>query len=478
MILPFIIFIYALGGIACLVFPKEKSSVIARVTAGILLIIGFATLPSFMKNELPMAFDFSAPWISALGSGIHFGTDGISYPLILLTLFLGFVSALLPYPHNEPAENARFYWALILWLLSAVVGVFASLDLLLFYIFWEIVLILMFFLIALYGGENRKYASMKFLIYTQFASLVMLLGIIALYLGSGGFTFDIMTLRTLEFSQSLAFWVVAALLFSFFVKIPAVPFHTWLPDAHVEAPTAGSVLLAGLLLKMGAYGILRIPFTIFPDALYAIAVPLGIFAFVSILYGAFVSLAQDNLKRMIAYSSVNHMGYVLLGIATLSPMGIHGAVYEMVAHGFGAGLLFATAGFIHDKYKTFSIPELRGLMKSVPVVSWFFIIGALAAMGLPTMAGFIAEFTIFVAAFQVYHAWILLPLVAVVVTAGYFIWTVQRSMWGDGGSSDISEPKRVLYWTPYILLTLGLFVLGLVPSLLFSILDTGMFIFR
>ena len=475
---PVLISIYFIGGLLVLFAPQKAGRLITRIVATALFFYGVTSISAYLQSSGRFAFDFSAPWISSLGSAFHFGTDGISYPLVLLTLFLGVIVSLISLPHTEGGGTEKVYWALLLWLLSGVVGVFASLDLLVFYIFWEVVLILMFFLIALYGGENRKYASMKFLIYTQFASLVMLLAIIDMYLVAGARSFDILQLSAFPYSGEIGLMLTLAFLFSFLVKMPAVPFHTWLPDAHVEAPTAGSIILAGVLLKMGAYGILRIPFTVFPDTIHQIAYPLGIFAFVSILYGAFVSLAQDNLKRMIAYSSVNHMGYVLLGIAAASPLAIKGSVYEMVAHGLGAGLLFAVAGHIHDTHKTFSISSLKGLMKITPITSWFFVIGALAAMGLPTMAGFIAEFTIFTGAFAVYRSLILIPLIGVVVTAGYFIWTVQRSFWGSPAEgSSVTEPKTFSFWLPYVLLAAGLFFFGLWPSFLFKLIEHGQYLF-
>lgn len=481
MFLPGIILLFFIGGSAALLFPRRYSFWIALGTSLATFAAGVLSLPAFLApREGAFAFEFLAPWIPSLGAGLHFGVDGISYPLFLLTLFLGIISCLIPYPVAHLSQNRqRLYWALILWLLGSVVAVFASLDVLLFYVFWEVVLILMFFLIALFGGENRRYASMKFLLYTQFASLVMLLALIGLYFVAGAKTFDIPALASYPFmtlAPQFAMLATIALLVSFFVKIPAVPFHTWLPDAHVEAPTAGSILLAGVLLKMGAYGIIRIPFTIMPETMLAIAYPLGIFAFATILYGAFVSLAQDNLKRMIAYSSVNHMGYVILGIAAANSLGMKGAVYEMVAHGLGAGLLFAVAGYVHDSQHTFSIEKLKGLMKIMPAISWFFVLGVLAAMGLPTFAGFIAEFTIFVGAFAVYGAYTLIPLAAVVVTAGYFLWTAQRSFFGepiaDLTAASPSVPKKKLaVWTPYALLVAALFFFGLWPPFLFDIIE-------
>ncbi|MDO8557574.1 MAG: NADH-quinone oxidoreductase subunit M [bacterium] len=477
--LPLLIAVPFLGAGIIFVAPRASAKRIATAFASLMFAGGLLTLPLFHLGQKGFQFLSAWDWIPSIGISFKVGVDGLSYPLVLLTLFLGFIVTLLPFPHvPEGVERKeRAYWGILLLLIGVIVGVFVSLDLFVFYIFWELVLVFMFFLIMLWGGENRRYAGMKFFIYTQAASLIMLVGIIALYLYAGMHTFDLTQLANASLPFRLQYMIMWAFLISFFVKIPAVPFHTWLPDAHVEAPTAGSVLLAGVLLKMGAYGILRIPGTITPDALHSIAWGLGIFAFISIVYGALVSLAQDNIKRLIAYSSVNHMGYALLGIAAFTPLAYQGAVYVMVSHGVLAGLLFALAGAIHDKTGTFSIARLKGLMEKMPRLSWIFVIAALGSMGVPAMSGFVSEFMVFAGSYSVYGGLLLIPLLGgVVITAGYFLWTLERVFFGAstpewGSLVDITRRMAV----PFVVLAAVSLFLGLYPTWLLSIVQASRF---
>jgi NADH-quinone oxidoreductase subunit M len=418
-------------------------------------------------------------WAPSLGLNYVVGVDGLSAPLVFLTQLLVLMGLIYSWKKEERPHQ---FFGLILLIGLAITGVFVSLDLFLFFIFWELVLILMYFFIAIWGGPSRHYASIKFLVYTHVGSVVMLLGIFALYLSSGDFTTDgartfnmILYLEAAQtdplfLTMGLQIPLFIAFLFGFGVKMPMVPFHTWLPDAHVEAPTAGSVILAGLLLKMGGYGIFRISLGILPEATRELWWLLAVFGIVSLVYAAFVCLAQTDLKRLVAYSSISHMGFVLLGAATMTEAGIAGGIFQMFNHGLITAVLFMLAGSVKHATGTREIPELSGLAKVMPKFSLILIIGFFASMGMPGLNGFVSEFLVFLGTYKMFNMvemgkLIIIPLLAVIVTAAYYLWTLHKVTLGDLKESlknvlDIPRHEVI----PLAILTFMIILFGLYPT--------------
>lgn len=411
-------------------------------------------------------------WIKALGVNFAVGVDGISVPMVWLTALLCFLAILFSW---DVENRTKEYMGLMLVLEVGVMGVFMSLDYFMFYVFWEIVLIPMFFLISIWGGPRREYAAIKFFIYTHIASLVMLLAIFALYFQAHLGSFDMIAIQQQNpfFGREFQIAIFAALFFGFGVKMPIVPFHTWLPDAHVEAPTAGSVLLAGLLLKMGAYGILRIALPTLPTGAHELQWLLLAIAILSIMYGAFASLAQRDLKKMVAFSSISHMGLVLLGIATLGTIGIAAGVFQMFAHGLITAILFMVCGVVQHKAGTREISKLGGLAVKVPWLATFIMIGFMASLGLPGLVGFAAEFSIFFATWEAFKWILLIPIISVAITAAYYIWAMQRTIFGPlTDRIDTSHLRDVSWYEAAPLAVLCVFVIlfGLFPSTIFDII--------
>jgi len=369
-------------------------------------------------------------WAPKLGVSLLLGVDGLSSPMVLLTGIIGPLTIIFAW-HEK--ERPALFFALLLVMQTALFGVFVTLDYFVFYVFWEVVLIPMFFLIAIWGGSNKRYASIKFFIYTFTASVVMLVGFMALYFEAGANSFSMIeiTKANINFTEDFQIWVFAALFIGFAVKIPSVPWHTWLPDAHVEAPTAGSILLAGVMLKMGLYGLMRAAIPVVPlGAEYFIPV-MVVLAIVSILYGAALSLGQEDLKKLVAYSSVSHMGVALLGVATMTELGFAGAVFMMFAHGILSPAMFMIAGVMLHQLGTRDIPKLGGLARHQPRTAGLFVVIFMGSLGLPGMAVFVAELAVFIAFFQSHGYWLILPIFGMVLTAGYHLWALQRSMFGD-----------------------------------------------
>lgn len=397
---------------------------------------GGGTFSTFVLEE-------NYSWIGAVGARYHVGIDGISLWLVLLTTLLMPIAVLSSW--TAITKRQLTYYALMLLLQSAMIGVFVSLDLLLFYLFFEASLVPMFFLIGIWGGERRIYAAVKFFIYTAVGSLLMLVGIIALYLihqkatGIGTFDYTVLieTLKTNAgvITPRAEFWLFLAFAFAFCIKVPLWPFHTWLPDAHTEAPTAGSVILAGVLLKMGTYGLLRFNFGLFPNASRQFAPIMITLAVIGIIYGALVAMVQPDVKRLVAYSSVSHMGFVVLGLFSFTEQGMQGALYQMLNHGVSTGALFLFVGMIYERRHTRMISEFGGLARPMPWFSALFVIASLSSIGLPFLNGFVGEFLIMLGSWTsaaVNHAWIVTMLAGtgVIWAAVYMLWMLQRVVFG------------------------------------------------
>ncbi|MEK6985728.1 MAG: NADH-quinone oxidoreductase subunit M [Candidatus Thermoplasmatota archaeon] len=485
-LIPLTLLLTLLGALATLRASERTSRLVALIAS-----LPAVAATSWMLWNVGLAggsyqFVTNWTWIESIGARLEFGVDGLSASLAWLTAILTPLVILFSW---HETVRPRLFFALILLLNVTVLGVFTALDLFLFYIFWEFVLIPMYFLIAIWGGPNRKYASAKFFIYTGSASLVMLLGFMALYFGSGAGTFSIPTLTaigsTLGFAKEFGLLTFAALAIGFLVKMPSVPFHTWLPDAHVQAPTAGSVILAGVLLKMGSYGLMRIALPILGDSFTAMnTVSLGPIAFdwsyqwifyflgtVSVLYGAFLCLAQDDLKSLIAYSSISHMGLVTLALATVTPLGFAGAAFMNVAHGIIAAGMFMAAGSLQHSTGTRLISRLGGIAPRVPRLTGLTATLFLASLGLPGLMGFIAEFTIFAGIWQAFGWWILLPIWSILITAGYYLWALQRGFYGpevrhpDVDWEHMHDVPTTERWSIVALILLAL-LFGILPGLL------------
>ena len=434
-------------------------------------------------NIASFRFEENSSWITSIGARFHLGVDGISLWLVLLTTLLMPISILSSW--TAITRRQLTYYILMLLLESAMIGVFVSLDLLLFYLFFEASLIPMFFLIGIWGGERKIYAALKFFIYTSVGSLLMLVGIIALYFihqrATGVATFDyavlVETLRSgaLTISPRAEFWLFLAFAFAFCIKIPLWPLHTWLPDAHTEAPTAGSVILAGVLLKMGTYGLLRFNFGLFPNAAKQFAPIMITLAVIGIIYGALVAMVQPDVKRLVAYSSVSHMGFVVLGLFSFTEQGMQGALYQMLNHGVSTGALFLFVGMIYERRHTRMISDFGGLARPMPWFSALFVIASLSSIGLPFLNGFVGEFLIMLGAWTstiVRHTWLVTMLAGtgVIWAAVYMLWMLQRVVFGTKTSeanaklADLNA-REIGLLVPLLVL---MFFMGMYPTTFLS----------
>ncbi|MCC7075913.1 MAG: NADH-quinone oxidoreductase subunit M [Acidimicrobiia bacterium] len=478
-------FVPIVGAIIMLVIPKDKEDQL-KATALILtlisLAVGIGILFQYDYSRAGLQFEVDASWISAINARYHVGIDGISLPLYMMTLGITVLCVIYSWNHFPEPHNPKMFLILLLILETGMLGTFVALDLILFFVFFEIVLLPMYFLIGIWGGPNRKYASIKFFLFTLFGSAFMLVSFIALYFLAEPHTFDIVRLADegLDIARSTAVWVFAGLFLGFAIKVPMFPFHTWLPDAHTEAPTVGSVVLAAVLLKLGTYGFVRIALPILPEAAQTWAPWIGLLAVIGIIYGSLCCLAQTDFKRLIAFSSVGHMGFVMLGIATLTPTGINAAIFGMVAHGIVTGMLFFVAGSMHERYHTRDIPRLGGMISSIPRLAGILVLISFASLGLPALAGFPGEFTSMLAAYEpaagldaaVFRTFLIVAAIGTVLTAGYMLYMLQRVAQGpipvEWEGKRLHDVNAVEYvsWVPLIALTV---VLGVFPGIVFNV---------
>jgi len=464
-ILSTVVFLPIFGAILLLFISRSKESLIKWTALGVTTITFILSIPlftEFNKSTHKMQFVERHEWIPQWNIKYYLGVDGISVLLILLTTLSAILCVLISW-HSIKTKVKEFYIAILLTG-GAIAGVFSSLDFFLFYIFWEAMLIPMYLIIGVWGGPNRIYATVKFILYTLIGSVLLLVGIIFLYL-EGGRTFDILELTAKTYPYKLQLWLFWAFFAAFAVKVPMFPVHTWLPDAHTEAPTAGSVILAAILIKMGAYGFLRFSLPLFPEASKAMTPLMLTLSVIAIIYAGIVCLAQTDLKRLIAYSSVSHMGFVTLGIFSLNTQGVEGGILQMINHGIVTGALFLCAGIIYDRTHSRLIKDHGGLSTPMPVYAAFFMVFTLAAIGLPGTNGFIGEFLIILGAFTSNKIAGVLSATGIIIVAGYMLWLYQRLFFMGvhekvAGLPDV-DMREIITLTPLLLLVLWI---GVYPT--------------
>lgn len=512
------------GVVVMFFFPKGEEQLhkaIGLLTALATLAVGIYTLTQFDYGRAEtLQFGVDSTWIPVINSRYIVGLDGLSLPLYFLSMVITVLVMIYSWDHVPSPGNPKAFFMLMLVLQTGMAGTFVAQDLILFFVFFEVVLLPMYFMIGVWGGEQRQYASLKFFLYTMFGSALMLVGFLALFFQTDGesSSHGFSLARLIEIGPSIdrttAIWIFAGMFVGFAVKVPMFPFHTWLPDAHTQAPTQGSVILAAILLKLGTYGFVRIAIPILPQAAKEWAPWIGFLAVIGIIYGAFGCLAQTDMKRLIAFSSVAHMGYVMLGISTLTPFGMNAAMFGMVAHGLITGMLFFVAGSVKERYHTLEIKRLSGLLKQLPKLGWILGFCAMASLGLPGLAGFWGEFPAILSAYQpadglpveTFRTFMVVAAIGTVFAAAYLLWLFQRTAFGEpteefaglgadghgdhddhGHGAHAAPAKSVsaaanehheelhdvgkfewIAWTP---LLIAILVLGIYPDLMFRVID-------
>jgi NADH-quinone oxidoreductase subunit M len=470
-ILTIITFFPLLGVLILLFVGKTKLNAVKTIAFLVSLlnfVISLYLYSNFSSDASVMQFSVKKAWIESLGISYHLGIDGISLFLILLTTFLTPLAILSSW--TAITDKVKGYYISMLLLETGMIGVFVSLDLFLFYVFWEAMLLPMYFLIGIWGGPRKIYATIKFVLFTMTGSLLMLVAILVLYFMNhkftGAYSFDLLEINKLPIPLGAQFWLFAAFALAFAIKVPMFPFHTWLPDAHVEAPTAGSVILAGVLLKMGTYGFLRFCLPLFPNAFIDFVPLFSVLAIIGIIYGALVSMRQEDVKSLVAFSSVSHLGFVMLGIFALNLQGIEGGILQMINHGISTGALFLIVGMIYERRHSRMIEDFGGLSKKIPIFAAFFMIVTLSSIGLPGTNGFVGEFLILLGTFKSNVIYAVFAATGMILAAVYMLWMYQRIMFGkitkpeNENLKDLNTREKIIL----IPLVLVIFWIGLYPK--------------
>jgi NADH-quinone oxidoreductase subunit M len=477
-ILTIVTFLPLLGVLFIMLIPKENY-VSIKHSAWFFTLLTFAASLCLIFRFDPVAtgmqFTAEVPWIAQLGISYRVGIDGISLLLVILTTFLTSIAVLSAF--TSISHSFRGFYASILLLETGMIGVFVSLDLFMFYVFWEVMLVPMYFLIGIWGGKRRVYAAIKFVLFTMVGSLLMLVALLVLYFQYhtifGEYTFDLLKITGMPLTREMQMWLFAAFGLAFIIKVPMWPFHTWLPDAHVEAPTAGSVILAGVLLKMGTYGFLRFCLPIFPVATFEFMPLISVLAVIGIIYGALVAMVQKDIKSLVAFSSVSHMGFIMLGMMALNLQGLEGAIIQMINHGISTGALFILVGMIYERRHTRLISEYGGLAGRLPVYSTFFMIVLLSSIGVPGTNGFVGEFTILLGTWSYNKVYAILGATGVIFAACYMLWMYQRVFYGKVTNPanekliDLTLREKITL----VPLVIMIFWIGIYPKPFFKIME-------